>query len=153
MRRNRKPIRALPLGINMKDFLWEPDEAERFVDRVRQLQKVWHREDLERLRRREKLIALEIEDAKRKQAIEDARAEEAREREAEIERRKTYWVREREAGAAAMEKLIASYEAELNVEHGKRLKKLAQIEKDIARDKLKIERQALAQRGVLRGRK
>jgi hypothetical protein len=137
----------------MKDFLWEPDEAERFVDRVHKLQNKWAAEDHERRLRRERIIAAEVQADRLKQAAEDRREEIKRELEAEIERRKTYWERERKTGAAAMEKLIASYEAELSIEHAKRLKKLAQIAKDIARDKAKAERSEFARRGLIRGRR
>jgi hypothetical protein len=152
-RTKKRPRFALPFGLNLADFDFVPTREERLLDRVNEMSKQWAAEDDERRRQREREIAKEIEQEKRKQELEDRREEIKRELEAEIERRKTYWERERKTGAAAMEKLIASYEAELSIEHAKRLKKLAQIAKDIARDKAKAERSEFARRGLIRGRR
>jgi hypothetical protein len=137
----------------MKDFLWEEDADEKRVNRIRKLEKLWAKEDDDRRRRRAALIALEIEDAKRKQTIEDARDELKRERDAEIERRRNYYLTDNERTKDAMTKLIAKYEDELNAEHIKRLKKLAQITEQVRKDKLRAERKALLEKGVLRGRR
>jgi hypothetical protein len=151
-RPKQRPRFALPFGINLSDYDFQPTRQEKLLDRVHEMKLLWDREDDERRRLRSCEIAKEIEQEKRKQAVEDRDAEEARQHQEEIDRRKTYWLRERETGAAAMEKLVASYEAELNAEHAKRLKKLAQITKDIRKDKARVERRSLLEKGVLRGR-
>jgi hypothetical protein len=152
-RPKKRPRFALPFGLNLADFDFVPDVNEKMCDRVRQLEQRWAKEDDAIRRRRLKIIAAEVEADRIKQAADDRRNEIKAEIDAEIERRKTYWERERKTGAAAMEKLIASYEAELCIEHAKRLKKLDKITKDIARDKANAERSEFARRGLIRGRR
>jgi hypothetical protein len=157
MRRTRpkqRPRFALPFGINLADYDFIPTREERLLDRLAEMKSVWDREDDDRRRRQFAQIAKEIAEEKRKQELEDREAEIARERDAEIARRRNYYLTARKAEDPLVEKLLEEYQDQL--EGGWRKKALAKLEKltkEIARDKAKAEREALARRGVLKGRR
>src|SRR5260370_30222694 len=88
-KRQRHPLRALPLGISLSDFFWEPTRGEieadqRRANRLRRLEYLaklkesWEREDCERLRRRAAELAVVVENDRayieRVNAIERAEA-------------------------------------------------------------------------------
>jgi hypothetical protein len=152
-RPKQRPRFALPFGINLADYDFQPTREEKLLDRVNEMKLVWDREDDDRRRRRSALIAKEIAEEKRKQEIEDRREEIAREREAEIERRRNYYLAARKA-EGPMEKLIERYQNELEGNwYTKALRKLEKLTAEIRHDRLKAEREALTRRGVLRGRR
>jgi len=150
----RRPRYALPFGLNLADFDFVPTREEKLLDRVYKMKADWDREDDARRRLRSKQVAAEIEEAKRKQAIEDRREESAREREAEIERRRNYYLSARKTEDPLVAKLVEKYLDELDGGWRKKaLAKLAKIEREIKRDAAKAERKALLEKGVLRVRR
>jgi hypothetical protein len=153
-RPKQRPRFALPFGINLADYDFHPTREEKLLDRVNEMKLVWDREDDERRRRRAALIAAEIEQARKRQEREDREAEIEREREAEIERRRNYYLTAHKTEGNAMEKLVAKLQDEL--EGNWRTKALVKLEKltaEIRRDRLKAEREELARRGAIRGRR
>jgi hypothetical protein len=152
-RPKQRPRFALPFGINLSDYDFQPTREEKLLDRVNEMKLQWDLEDDERRRLRFKQIAAEIEEEKRKQEIEDRREEIAHEREAEIERRRNYYLTARKT-EGPMEKLIERYQNELEGNwYNKALRKLEKLTAEIRHDRLKAEREALTRRGVLRGRR
>ena len=153
-RRKRFPVRSLPYGINLADFDFVPTPEEKLWDRLQKLKKVWDKEDDRRRKRRAREIELEIFAAREKQAAEDAAAERAAAANAEIEKRRSYFLKANEAESAVTEKLLESYDDQLD--GGKRKKLLAALEritKETKRDDARLERDELLRRGVVRGRR
>jgi hypothetical protein len=149
----RRPRFALPAGIDLADFDFRPDKYECLVDRLREMKLTWQREDDARRRQRAKQVEAEIEADRRKQAVEDERDAIAREHDEELARVRYYWIKQQQIGKAQMDKLIAQYEAQLNSKHTARLKKLAEITKEIEQDRIRAEKKALLHKGIVRGRK
>jgi hypothetical protein len=143
MKRHR-PITVLPFGINLRDYYFYPTREEKLFDWLREQKRIWDAEDEARLRRRFAQITIEIEAEKEKQAREDW-----------LNRDRDYWLRQREADRPVMEKLTEQYQeiVDLSSFRQKLLKVVAKLEKEIRRDAAKAEREALAARGLIRGRR
>lgn len=143
--RKRFPLRALPAGINLRDFYWKPTPDEKAVDskflerqrrnrlaKLQRLEKAWLAEDVERLKRR----AAELELVAVQDRIYVARVTAI---EQEQKRVTDYWLHEQEKQAAAERKAL--------------LERLERATKAINADTVQAERKVLAARGVLRGRR
>jgi hypothetical protein len=143
-RRKRQIPWPAVLDERPSDFDFEPSWSEKLWDRLVEMKKQWAAEDEARLRRRYAQITIEIEAEKEKQA-----------REALLNRDRDYWLRQREADRPAMEKLTERYQSEVDLSpfRQKLLKVVAKLDKEIRRDAAKAEREALAARGLIRGRR
>jgi hypothetical protein len=153
-RPKQRPRFALPFGINLSDYDFQPTREERLLDRVHEMKLVWDREDDDRRRRRAAQISQEIIEARRQQELEDREESSARQREEEIAKRRNYYLTARKTEDPLVEKLIEEYQDQLDGGWKKKaLAKLQKLTAEIRRDRLKAEREELARRGVLRGRK
>ena len=139
----KRPIHALPYGINLSDYLFAPDAEEiqvvvnerRRQDRLaklHKLEKMWERQDLERLRRR----AAELESviAADKEWLEKQNAWDA-----EIERRKAI--------------ILKLHDEDAKLERERLLARLEKATKTMNAEIVRSERAELSRRGVVRGRK
>jgi hypothetical protein len=149
----KRPRMALPMGVNLRDYAFEPTRDEKLWDRLRQIEREWIKEDDQRRRERANQIAAEVEQARIQQQQDDEVAVLQAEIDAVIDKRRAYYLERRKAEGPVTEKLIAKYESELNIWQKKAQAKLDQLTKDIQRDKIKAERETLAARGVIRGRR
>jgi hypothetical protein len=151
----RRPITALPFGINLSDYDFEPSKAElvaesrrrNWLAKMRSLLICYEREADELRRRRAAEIAREIEVAKEKQ-----------EREDRLSRDRDYWLREREKDRGLMTQLTERYQQIVDDSPFRRkmlakLAEVAKLQKDIDRLAAREERKALLARGVVRGRR
>jgi hypothetical protein len=140
----RRPITVLPFGINLRDYYFYPTREEKLLDWLREQKRIWDAEDDLRRRRRAKQIAAEIETEREKQAREDR-----------LNRDRDYWLRQREADRPVMAKLTERYQeiVDLSPFRQRLLKVVAKLEKEIRRDAAKAEREVLAARGLIRGRR
>jgi len=143
MKRKRHPLRALPLGIQMSDFLWEPDAEEKRVAveaqrrqsrlaKLHRLEKLWAAQDFERLKRRAAELAA---------IVEQDRAFVAREQafEREMQRRQAIIMQLHDEDAKLERKLL--------------LARLEKATKELNKDVVRSERAALLAKGVVRGRR
>jgi hypothetical protein len=144
---NRKrPIHALPAGINLADFEWYPAKPKRpletqaqFLERKRRnkisklesLQKGWEREELEFLRRKCEALAAVVE-------ADRAWIQRQNELEAELKCVQEYYAQEHAKEEAAADKV--------------RRERYVRLGKEIYRDAARAERRLLLARGVYRGR-
>lgn len=150
----RRPRYALPFGLNLSDYDFTPTREEVLLDRCRQWIELWAKEDDLRREQRAAQIRAEIEADRRKQMSAEAREQVRLERAAQLARERSYWTKQREKDSAAMDKLIAKYSDELDGGFRKKiLAKIAEVERDVRRDKAKAEKEVLARRGVIRGRR
>ncbi len=145
--KTRKPKRILPgvvylpAGINLREFLWAPDEAElraafepkRRASQLAKLHRLkckWEREDAERLRRRAAELAVEVEKDKVWLAKEAAWES---------------YVRKAQADIAQM------HESDAQVERKLLLARLERATKSINADIARNDRAALTRKGLVRG--
>jgi hypothetical protein len=139
----RKPIRALPFGINLSDYYFHPTREEKLLDWLHEQKRIWDAEDDVRRRRRAAQIEAEVNAAKEVQAREDR-----------LVRDTNWWLQQREVDRPLMEKLTADLQDALEGNwHKKVLAKLAALEKEIRLDAVRAERKTLLRRGVVRGRR
>lgn len=141
--KRRYPVRALPLGIRLSDFYWQPTQEEKAVDskflerqrrnrldKLRRLERLWAEQDLARMRRR----VAELESV-----VKQDRAFVAREEafEKEIQRRKAI--------------ILKLHDEEAEAERKRLLTKLAKVTAEMNAATVRSERALLARRGVVRG--
>jgi hypothetical protein len=140
--RNKRPLRALPMGLSMSDFFWEATPEETLIEfekkrrqsrlaKLHRLELIWAVQDTERLRRRAaELAAIVAQDriyVARVNAIEQ-----------EQKRVTDYWLDEQKKTAEVEWKAL--------------LAKAEKLGKEIRKSDVRAEREVLARRGVLRGR-
>jgi predicted polyphosphate/ATP-dependent NAD kinase len=149
MNRQRPSLLALPAGVKMQDFLFEPDEAEKQAYRATLAEK--HRQNS--LRRLAKLKQRwdEEDNAQRKRL----RARRVKELESVVAADREFVAKENEKerrrmAAEAETKKIADYY--INEQHKELLARLHKATGEINRDIIRTERKELERRGVIRGR-
>jgi hypothetical protein len=156
------PLFALPTGIRPSDFYWEPvsnlpkrpkkkplvpfTEAEKLAYKAHHRLKIlqrwkekWDRQETEYLRRRAKALEASVAADKEWLRIENEREERRMQAEAELKAVQHYYRSEREKELAAQDKA--------------RRDKAAKLLKEINADACKSERDLLASRGAIRGRR
>lgn len=143
MNRRRPSLLALPAGVKLADFLFEPDKEEKQafrndrrrrgrLDKLKSLKSKWDAEDLAATRRRVKELEAVV-----------AADREFVAREAENE--------ERRMAAEAQTKKIVDYY--INSEHKALLARAARAGREINADIVKAERKELERRGLVRGKR
>lgn len=147
-------VLALPSGLKFDDISWEPTWEEKALDWNRQQlalalaavkqieleeQRIW----LEAATRRMAAVALEIDQYKRKAALQE-----------EVERQDKWWADVAVCEKAQTEALMAHYQEILDMGVFEKMKARAEKAKaSMVRDNARIERLALLKRGVVKGRR
>jgi hypothetical protein len=149
------PVHVIHDTIEIYDFKPLPDEraAYRYWRRRKALLKEldtmrarWDREDWTRIRNRATQIAAAVERDRQNAELEEHRNA--------VDR---WWAAERAKDKEAMERLVDAYQNELDAKTVRqdkaRLAALDKILQNIQRDNARVEREELARRGVVRGRR
>jgi len=142
MRRQFPSVLALPDGLKMADIDFKLTAADHEYEKHVRLQQKYERDWFETATKELALIAVQIEQDKRDQSLE------------EFHQKREAWYREQEAkDHAAISKYLAEMQRLLDKPaYDKLMARVEAAGRDIKRQNAEIEKDALKRRGVYRGR-